>query len=332
MLGKKDTGNERYWQNLSRIMTKQEQIKIINYQSNINNGLYRILFGFQQMINQHKPDLLHVQNFAPWQKTVPIVLTIHDLCFKENPNWFGLKTRLAFQFFFKRSLALADVIICVSKYTRKQLLNYYKVDSKKIKVIYEAADDCFCYSKNRKVLKRQLKLKYQLSEPYFLVVGNVEERKQPRLIINAFKKVLKEHPKAKLIFAGPNKLKLIASKNIKFLGYVADEDLNLLYNGATAFIYFSLCEGFGLPLVETMACQTPIICSDIPVFREIVGLAGLYAKNEFDLCRAMQKTIENKALCEKYANLAKKRGRLYSWQKTAKQTLGIYNKLVLSYY
>jgi glycosyltransferase involved in cell wall biosynthesis len=258
---------------------------------------------------------------------VPIVLTVHDLCFKENPNWFGFKTRLAFQFFFQRSLKMADAIICVSEYTKKQLLNYYGIDSRKIKVIYEAADDCFHYLNNRLVLKKKLKLKYHLDQPYFLIVGNVEERKQPRLIINAFKKVSKQYPNVKLVFAGPNKLKLIASKNIMFLGYVTNEDLNLLYNGATALIYFSLCEGFGLPLVEAIACRTPIICSNIPVFREVAGSAGFYVKNEIDLYRAMQKMLMNKVLREKYISLARKRSRLYSWRRVAKQTLFVYQNL-----
>jgi len=249
------------------------------------------------------------------------------LCFKENPNWFGLKNRLAFQFFFKRSLKMADAIICVSKYTKKQLLNYYKVNSKKIKVVYEAADDCFHYLNNRQVLKRKLKLKYQLNEPYFLVAGNIEKRKQPKLIIKAFKNILKKHLKVKLVFTGPNKLKLVASQNIMFLGYVTDKDLNLLYNGATALIYFSLCEGFGLPLVEAMACRTPIVCSDISVFREITGSAALYVKSEVGLYKAMQKMLMDKSLRDKYVNLAKIRSRLYSWQKTAKQTLFVYQNL-----
>ena len=330
MLGRKDTGNERYWQNLSNELVRLDKIRIVKYHSSINSGLYRIFLGFQQIIKRHQPDLLHVQNFAPWKKTTPIVLTVHDLCFKEQSKWFGFKTRLAFQFFFKRSLNLADIIICVSKNTKKQLLNYYSVSPAKIRVVYEAAANSFYYISVRSRLKEELKQKFQLDKPYFLVVGNVEQRKQPELIISAFKKTLKQYSNMQLVFVGPNKLKLKAQKQIKFLNYVSDTDLNLLYNGATALIYFSLCEGFGLPIVEAMACRTPIICSNIPVLREIATQSALYVRNKNELSKAMENLIKDKSLRYKYSKLVSQRSSYFSWQKAAKQTLAVYQNMLES--
>jgi glycosyltransferase involved in cell wall biosynthesis len=284
--------------------------------------------GFRELIRRYQPDLLHVQNFAPWKKTIPIVLTVHDLCFKTEPKWFSFKTRLAFQFFFKHSLNLADIIICVSKNTKKQLLNYYSVSPAKIRVVYEAAANSFYYISVRSRLKEELKQKFELNKPYFLIVGNVEQRKQPELIISAFKKTLKQYSNMELVFVGPNKLKLKAQKQIKFLNYVSDTDLNLLYNGATALIYFSLCEGFGLPIVEAMACRAPIICSDIPVFREIAVQSALFVRSENELSKAMENLIKDKSLRYEYSKLAYQRSSYFSWQKAAKQSLAVYQDLV----
>jgi glycosyltransferase involved in cell wall biosynthesis len=334
MLGRKETGNERYWQNLAVALIKQvnQQDSVIYYPQSKNafyySGLYRIGFGFNKVIKKYNPDIIHVQNFAPWKKTLPTVVTVHDLCFKKNPLWFGLKTRMAFRYFFQRSLKIADAIICVSKSTKKELLRLYPVNHKKVHVIYEAADSCFYYIFDKKKVRKTILKKFGIKENYFLVVGNIEQRKQSRLILETFQKNVINNTKTKLVFVGSNKLGVKSDKNVFLLGYVSDVELNLLYNGALSLVYLSLCEGFGLPLVEAMTCRIPIICSDIPVFREIAAQSALYVNNESELSKAMSNLIINKSLRYKYSKLAFQRSSYFSWQKTAKQTLFVYKNLL----
>lgn len=319
MLGQKETGNERYWKNLSSSLSKLNKNSFINYSSKLNNGLYRIFLGFNKAIKSLKPDIIHVQNFAPLIKTVPIVNTVHDLCFKFYPDLFGLKTNLAFKYFFKRSLELSDAIICVSKFTKSSLLKFHDIDPRKIFVVYEAADKCFKYIENVPKLK-----KFSLNDKYFLVVGNIENRKLPYKIINSFKNIIKKYPDVQIVFTGPNKLKIKPAKNIRILGYVSDDDLNLLYNGSVALIYLSLCEGFGLPIIEAMAIKTPVICSNIPVFREITDNKAVFVSNDKELSVTVSNFLENKNLREKFSLLSYKRSKFFSWDKTAKETLKVY--------
>lgn len=344
MLDKKETGNERYWKNLALALKKYHpEIKVFLYGNKIlakntaflkkfdgvfippsDNGLYRIFFGFDQAIEKFKPDLIHVQNFTPIKKTIPIVNTIHDLCFKLHPGLFGLKTNLAFKYFFKKSLDLSDTIICVSGETKNQLLKLYDVDPNKVYVIYEAPDECFKYIEKKGQITSRLWKKLGISDKYFLVVGNIEERKLPYQIIKSFEKITKKFPDTKLVFAGPNKLKINPTKNIRILGYITDQELNCLYNGSLSLIYLSLCEGFGLPIVEAMATKTPVICSDIPVFREITAGNVLLVKDNQDLTKAMFTLIENDNIRKKYSLLGYKRSKKFSWQKTAEETLKVY--------
>lgn len=348
MLDKKETGNERYWKNLALALKKYyPEIKVFLYGNKIlakniaflkkfdgvfippsDNGLYRIFFGFNQAIEKFKPDLIHVQNFTPVKKTIPIVNTIHDLCFKNYPHFFNLKTNFAFKFFFKRSLDSSDKLICVSNSTKNQLLKHYPINPKKITIIYEAADPVFHFIKNKNMVKKYLEKKFGIKNNYFLVVGNLEKRKQPEEIIKAFNRVIKKIKNINLVFAGVNKLRIKETKNIKILNYVSDVDLIFLYNGALTLIYFSLCEGFGLPLVESMTTKTPIICSDIAVFREIAQSSANYINNTEDLSQAMARIIKNKSLKDKYSILVYKRSLSFSWQKTARKILKIYQEVL----
>jgi len=203
------------------------------------------------------------------------------------------------------------------------LLKYYPfLNEKKIFVTYEAADSVFKHIKNKNKVKNFLKERFNISDNYFLVVGNIEQRKRPKEIIEAFKKILKKYPKTLLVFAGPNKLKMKEEKNIRILEYVSDQELNYLYNGALALAYFSLCEGFGLPLVEALKTKTPIICSDIPVFKEIVKNVGLFAKDKKQLTQKMLLVLDSNKDKIKLRNQ-------FSWIKIVKKVIiPIYNKFI----
>jgi glycosyltransferase involved in cell wall biosynthesis len=331
MLNFKQTGTERYWKKLSSHLKKIPNLTIFKYNETPNNGFYRIFFGFQKAIKKYEPDLIHVQNFTPWKKTILIVNTVHDLCFEICPQTFSLKSIFAFKFFFKRSLKLSDAIICPSNCTKQQLINYYQINPKKIFVIYEAADPVFHFIKNKIKVKKYLTKKFNLTNEYFLVVGNIEKRKLSQEIAETFENFSQNFPNINLVFVGPNKLNFKEKNNIRILGYVNDNDLNYLYNGAIALIYLSLCEGFGLPLVEAMTTKTPIICSKIPVFEEVCDKAVLFVKDKNELLEKMIKIYQDKQLQKKYAQLSFKRSKFFSWKKAAKQTFKIYEMVLKKY-
>ena len=341
------TGIGRYWKNLINRLEFNKDIGICLYGNShvkndlkhsayspfMDNGVYRVLFGFNKSIQLFKPSLIHVSNFPPFTKTVPIVTTIHDLCFRTNTETFMLKSRLIFNLFFQKSLHQSDAIICVSNSVKDNLLKYYSIDPNKIFTIYHGIDEMFKYDPNKQRVRQILKNKYSINNKYFLVVGDIIKRKNPFPVIKAFKNLLEKKSDVQLIFAGQNKMgnfielkykDMISSNHLKILNHVGDSDLNLLYNGANTLIFNSFCEGFGLPIIEAMNCKTPVICNDIKIFREVANNAAIFTKNEREIYLAMEKIISNQEFRKKYCELGYKRSRFYSWDKTAKQTLEVY--------
>lgn len=351
MIGQKKTGLERYSVNLIKNLSENKKINLVLY-SNLSknsldksfsklpicsplfeNGLYRIFFGFNKAIKKNKPDIIHTSFFTPFIKTVPVVTTIHDVCFKIVPETFPRKTFFAFDIFFKKSLANSDAIICGSEIIKRDINRLYSIDKNKIFVTPYAPDSNFKFIYNKSSVRKILKYRFDIERNYFLVVGNIEKRKNPIPIINAYAKLLSKHEDIQLVFAGTNKMgelisnyfsNLIKNNSLKILSYVNEEELKLLYNGALSLIYNSVCEGFGLPILEAMACRTAVICSYNDVFREITGESAILYKNEDELFKAMEKILVEENFRKKYEALGYERSKYFSWSKTAKKTFEVY--------
>lgn len=337
----KKTGIGRYVKNLIEHMdgknlditlythspVTKEFKKFPQYNAPMKNGIFRVFWGLNAADKKLAPEVVHISNFAPIIKTKPLVLTVHDLCFKSHKERYPIQTRLAFRLFFEMSLKKSDAIICVSKATKKELLKLFEVDPKKISVIYEAPDPVFRPMSNKEA-KRKVKRRFNVKKPFFLVVGNIEPRKKPGLIRKAFEAFQKKQRNFELVFVGPNLVEEKAKKGTKILGFVEDGDLNLLYNASEALVYYSECEGFGLPLLEAMATKTPVICSNLKVFHEVAGTAALFVKNQKELAKAMEKIVEDKKTKKQLVRKGIKRQRQFNWDKIAKETLKVYQKLL----
>mgnify|MGYP001043001788 CR=1 FL=1 len=335
----KKTGIGRYVQNLIDHLVKEKVNlslythspvtktlkKYPQYKAPMKNGFFRVFWGLNKATSLLNPDILHISNFAPIIKTAPIVMTVHDLCFKTHTDKYPLKTNLAFKLFFEMSLKMSDAIICVSECTKKELLRLYDIDKKKVRVIYEAPDPIFKPTSKKKA-KMAVK-KFGIKKDFLLVVGNIEPRKNPGLIVDAFNKFAEKNQDFELVFVGPDLVKEKTRERVKNLGFVDDGDLNYLYNASSALIYYSECEGFGLPLVEAMATKTPVICSDLEVFKEVAKDAALFVKNKKELTKAMNKIVNDKSLRDELVKEGFKKQKAYGWKKTARETLEVYKKL-----
>ncbi|MCS7093520.1 MAG: glycosyltransferase family 4 protein [Patescibacteria group bacterium] len=352
-LGSEETGIRRYSVNLIFNLKRfySSEIELILYSNTpkerlprefqsfeiytprFKNGLYRILHGFSEAIEKTNPDIIHVHNFSPVRKKLPTVNTVHDLCFKLNHQWFSLKSNLAFLFFLGKSIELSDYIICPSSIVKKKLKKFYNVkENQKIKVIHHGnVEEIFFYIKNKKKVFNYLKKKFNLEEEFILVVGNIEKRKQPELIIKSFKELRKRIEKISLVFVGPNKMKIKQERDIKILNYVSDRDLNFLYNGALCLVYFSQCEGFGLPIIEAFSTRLPIILNSIQPLNEIGGNAVLYSNDFKDLSLKLEKIALDRNLRAKYSKLSFERSRKFSGKTMAMKTLNLYFSLYKKY-
>lgn len=182
-------------------------------------------------------------------------------------------------------------------------------------------------------------MKQQAKKPYLLYVGSLYPHKNVETLVKALKILITNNqlPMTLTVVCGRSFFwkrfkKFIENENaqdfVKLVGYVPDEDLAVLYKNSEAFIFPTLSEGFGLPGLEAMAAGTPVVCSDIPVLREVYGDAALYfnPKNANDIASKIMQIYSNKTLRSNLMAKGKERAKYYSWRKMAEETLKVYNE------
>ncbi len=278
------------------------------------------------------------------------VITVHDLGSEYLPSMHQLKQRLYLGFMQKYQLRTATKIIAVSKATKDDLIRSIKIDQKKINVVHEGYDKEKFKIQNSKFKINQSIKKYNLIyHNYFLFVGTVQPRKNLERIIKAFaitqlrsgsKDSVRSHNRGvSLIIAGskgwlsdeiyqlPKKLGI--EDSVKFLGYVPDKDLAPLYAGALAFLFPSLFEGFGLPILEAQACGCPVITSNLSSMPEVAG-SGAILVNPFDIGDIVEgmKRVNNQDTRNKIIKAGFDNIKRFSWEKCAKETLEVLKTVI----
>ncbi|MCX7785257.1 MAG: glycosyltransferase family 4 protein [candidate division WOR-3 bacterium] len=263
-------------------------------------------------------------------KNIYQVLSVHDLTHIFFPQTMANYNRLIHKMYFEKSLLNAHHIITMSNYTKKALVDFFNIKSEKISVIYEGVDEKFQpYDRNQttKTLSH-----YLINRPYLLAVGTLEPKKNYPLLLKAFQSLKidwdliiigKKGWKSNGIFKTIDKLGI--NQRVKILGYVKIEDLPYFYNGAEIFVFPSLYEGFGLPLLEAMACGTPVVCSNSSSLPEIGKDAVLYFNpySVDELTNQLTKLINDAKLRQELSQKGIARAQEFSWQKTARQTLEV---------
>lgn len=270
------------------------------------------------------------------------VLTVHDLGSEYLPNMHRIKQRLYLSFMQRYQLKTASKVIAVSKATRKDLIERIGIKPEKVAVIYEGFDrDLFKPVKGQALANSLARYNLQPCLPagrpntYYLFVGTLQPRKNLARIIHSFAKLVcreKGFKKRTLVIAGskgwfsddiyrlPEKLGI--EDKVKFLGYVADKDLKVLYSGAIALVFPSLFEGFGLPILEAQACGCPVITSNISSMPEVSGKGAILVDpySTEDIIRGMRRidSIRAKLIKLGFENLNR-----FSWEKCARETLAV---------
>lgn len=272
---------------------------------------------------------------SPTSKKCRKIITFHDLSFEYYPEFFSFSRNLWHKLMRpKKQAQEADIIISVSESTKDDLINLYKIDPNKIKVIYPGVGDEFKKMDLAETLKT--KEKYNLPEKFILYFGTIEPRKNIDGIIKAFD-LLKENLKSdiKLVIAGsPGWLykdvfraakESKFEKDIIFMGFIEKKDKPSLYNLASLFVYPSYFEGFGFPPLEAMACGVPTIVSNCTSLPEVAGQGALLVNpyNINELFVVMKEVLTNKSLSDDLANRGLSQAKKFNWDSCAKETLKI---------
>jgi len=262
----------------------------------------------------------------PPAKRAKLVTIVHDLVPWRYPKTLTKKIIATHYNRMKWVKKEVDAIVVDSQSTKNDLIKIVKIPKRKIYVIYPGIDKKRFYLQSEEKIN-QIKRKYGLSN-YILAVSTREPRKNFIRIIKAFKK-LKKNEDLQLAIAGKygwgNNSSKLKVKNSKLLGYVPNEDLAPLYSGARCFVYPSLYEGFGLPILEAMACGCPVITSNISSMPEVAGEAAILInpRKSTEIIKAIDKIINSKKLAEKLSKKGIKQAKKFSWGKTAREVLDI---------
>jgi glycosyltransferase involved in cell wall biosynthesis len=296
-------------------------------------------------------DLAHVPYFAsPLFPTVPTVVTVHDLIPLILPAYRGsplvrLYTRLV-----AAAARRAEAIITVSQASERDIVRYLQIPPERIHVTYEAAGEAFqpvedeaCPEPSRRAQLAAIRQKYALPERYLLYLGGFDQRKNLSTLLRAFA-LLVSKQQARLVIAGrlpgrdgplfPDPRRQVGELGLEerviFTGWVPEEDKPALLSGATAFVFPSLYEGFGLPALEAMACGTPVIASSRSSLPEVVGEGGILVEptDVEALVEAMRVLLADDVLRAELRQRALAQAARFSWKQTALETLAVYRKAV----
>lgn len=284
-------------------------------------------------------DVYHTQYILPFfvPKRTKLITHIHDISFNFYPQFikwadlFFLKTLIPW------SIRKAAKVITVSEASKQEIMKYYHVPEEKIDVVYNSIGENFSKNYSADDLAK-MKGKYNLPEKFLLYIGTLQPRKNIPFLVRAFARMKEGMPEYKLVLVGQRKahnydqeidtviegLKL--QKSVVFPGYIETADLPTIYQMADVFVFPSLFEGFGIPLLEAMASGTPVAASDIPVFREVAKEAAEYFDPESldELMKVVYNISINPELKNKLINSGQARIKFFSWAKSAEKLLGIY--------
>ena len=306
----------------------------------INSNLAWLNLRLPVELVKDKIDLFHCPFYGlPVYQPCPMVVTIHDIIYEIHPEWFPKLQGASFRFLSRLGAKTAKKIIAVSEHTKKDIMERYHVPEKKIEVIYEAPDDRYRMIKDEALLKR-IEQKYGITKDFLIHVGAIHERRNIISLLKVFKRLKESGRDLQLVLVGSIQWSFIDLKrmllymglksDVIHLEYISDEDLVCLYNAARLFVYPSLYEGFGLPLVEAMACGTPIAASNVSSIPEVVGDAAVLFDpyNEDEMLDSIRMVIDDKSARDSLISRGLSRVKRYSWTTAAKRTIELYNQAV----
>jgi len=305
-------------------------------------AIYSDQFALPRAIRQIKPDLVHFSWFnVPIKISRSFVMLIHDLYNFAEPDRYSWKFRLYYNSIVKRMAIRAARIITISKASRDDIIKFLHIPKERIDVIYLGVNHELFKQPDRPEIKR-VQIKFGIRGDYIINTGGIGARKNLRALLSAFFKLVDNGIKDLcLVITGKINADIVAdlklsterkilNDSIRFTGYVDERDLVCLYGGALALVYPSLYEGFGLPVLEAMACGTPVIASNISSLPEIAQSAALLVSpaNEEEIARGILEMRRDQRLRHNLIQMGLKRCREFLWSKSAAQLLIAYQKAV----
>jgi glycosyltransferase involved in cell wall biosynthesis len=267
----------------------------------------RMAVGVPRLLRRARPALAHFIHSLPLRCPVPALLTVQDLSWERDPGVFGRWDLLTFKVFVRRSVRQARHVFAISARTKRDLVEVYGTPENKITVTPLAPDPDFRPGGEH--------------DSFLLFVGAIEPRKEPLAAINAANAVGR-----KLVVVGPPKdaelAAELARRGADVRGYVPKDQLIRLYQSAACLVFPSRYEGFGLPVVEAMACGTPVVAAPEPALQEVAGDAAIFTD---DLAEGITRALYEH---DRLAAAGIERAQTFSWEETARLTADVYRRVL----
>jgi glycosyltransferase involved in cell wall biosynthesis len=267
----------------------------------------RMAVGVPRLLRRLRPALAHFVHSLPLHCPAPAVLTVQDLSWERDPSVFGWWDLATFKVFVRSSVKRARHVFAISERTKRDLVELYGTSPEKITVTPLAPDPAFRPA--------------QEHDSFLLFVSAIEPRKQPLDAIEAANAVGR-----RLVVVGPKKDAELAAelerRGAEVRGYVPKDELVRLYQSAACLVFPSRYEGFGLPVVEAMACGTPVVAAPEPALQEVAGDAAVFAD---DLADGVRRALAER---ERLSAAGLERAKAFSWHETARITADVYRRLL----
>jgi len=353
-IGQHLTGNEVYVRNLLRLFCGLDaEAEFLAYLATpgaefdipdrvtarwvSSNPWVRLGWELSSHLRKDRPSLVHVQYTAPVACPVPVVVTVHDVSFLEHPEYFSRLRVAQLRRTVGRTVAHAARILTPSVFSQKRIEQQYPAARGKVTVVPNAVSPHLRPMDGGQARER-VRAEFGIRAPFLLNVGDLQPRKNQIGLIRAFEDLLQANPKLphRLVLVGQSKWEapLVrqaaeasrVADRIHFTGYVTDEQLRLLYNACELFVFPSFYEGFGIPILEAMACGCPVACSDRSAMPEVADGAAIFfdPSSTASMTRALQDLVLNPELRVRLSRLGQARAGAFSWERAAQSTLEVY--------
>jgi glycosyltransferase involved in cell wall biosynthesis len=301
------------------------------------NPFRRLGLDLPMKLRYDRPDLLHVQYTGPLACSVPLVVSVHDVSYLEHPQYFTRFRSTQLRYTVGRTVQAAARILTPSEFSRKAILRHYKLDERKVIVVPNAVSSSF-RPVDRESAAAFIEEKFGISGPFVLTVGDLQPRKNHLGLLHAFEETLRQHPHLphRLVFVGKETwyskelhravMRSSIAGRVHFTNFVEDPDLLQFYAACHLFVFPSFYEGFGLPILEAMACGRAVACSSATAMPEVANAAGIlfdpYSVPE--MSRAIADVLLDDEMRVRLERLGTHRAASFTWERAAQRTLDVY--------
>lgn len=301
------------------------------------NPFRRLGLDIPLSLRRDRPDVLHVQYTGPLFCSVPMVVSVHDVSYLEHPEYFTRFRAMQLRLTVARTVRKAARIVTPSEFSRRAIIDAYQLPPEKVQVIPNAVSAAF-RPVQRDTASALVTEKFGIMGPFVLTVGDLQPRKNHLGLIKAFAELMRNCPDLPhhLVLVGKQTwftptVRRAAAKSgvanrIHFTGWVSDDDLRYLYGACELFVFPSFYEGFGLPILEAMACGRAVACSNTSAMPEVANAAALLfdPASPAQLARTMRDLLLNPELRVRMERFGAQRAASFTWSNAAQRTLDVY--------